>query len=145
VGYTITAASGRRFYLQEKTRHMAGVWLEKSTRVDFHPPSPTGWCKGESDRNGGAYMAKIVIVLAIIGIAYWYWTGPYQNSANTTAVDDPKQNAEIMGRCIAREKHMEAAAGLAGLADVGSTGKDAEKVCADENSLSKVDGEWHRR
>jgi len=92
-----------------------------------------------------ARLGTPVILLAIIGIAYWYWSGPYQNSADTPAVDDTKQNAEIMKRCITREKHMEASAGLAGLGDVGSTGEDAEKLCADENRLYKSDGKWYSR
>ena len=84
-------------------------------------------------------------MLLLIGIAYWYWPGPYQNSANTPAADDTKQNAGIMQRCIAREKHMEAAGELAGIGYVGSTGEDAEELCADENSLFKRDGKWYRR
>jgi len=90
-------------------------------------------------------MTRLVIVLTLIGIAYWYWTGPYQNSSLTPPVDDTMQNAEIMKRCITREKHMEAAAGLAGLGGVGSTGEDAERLCADEHNLFKSDGEWHSR
>jgi hypothetical protein len=90
-------------------------------------------------------MGKIIIVLAIIGISYWYWTGPFQHSAQTSSVDDPKKNAEIMKQCITREKHMEAAGGLAGLGGVGSTGEDAEKTCADQYGLVEIDGEWHLR
>jgi hypothetical protein len=86
-----------------------------------------------------------VILLAVIGVAYWYWSGPYQNSASVPAAEDSKQNAETMERCVAREKHMEAAGGLAGLGDVASTGEDAEKVCADEYSLYKGDGKWYHR
>jgi len=40
---------------------------------------------------------------------------------------------------------MEAASGLAGLGDVGSTGEDAEKLCADEYNLYKSDGAWFHR
>jgi len=92
-----------------------------------------------------ARLGTPVILLTIIGIAYWYWSGPYQNFPITPATDDPKENAETMQRCIAREKHKEAAGGLAGLGDVGSTGEDAEKLCADEYSLYKSNGEWYHR
>ena len=88
-------------------------------------------------------MARLVIVLALIGIAYWYWSGPYQNSANMPAVDDTKLNAEIMKHCIARENDSEEADGYSG--NVGSIGKDAEEVCADENSLININGTWYRR
>lgn len=88
-------------------------------------------------------MARIVtpvILLASIGIAYWYWSGPYQNSANTPAVDDTKKNAEVMRLCIARENYGEAVSGYS-----GNLGEDAEELCADENDLFKMDGTWYRR
>jgi len=88
-------------------------------------------------------MAKLVIVLAFIGIAYWYWSGPYQNSLNAPPVDDTRQNARIMEQCIARVNYAEAVSGSSG--NVGSTGNDAEEVCADENRLFKMEGNWYRR
>ena len=90
-----------------------------------------------------ANMAKLgtpLILLAIIGIAYWYWTGPYQNSANAPSVDDPKKNAEAMELCIEHEDRVE---GLSGHA--GSTGEDPEEACANNIGLYKMYGEWHRR
>jgi hypothetical protein len=83
-------------------------------------------------------MARLVIVLALIGIAYWYWSGPYQNSAHTPSVDDTKQNAKIMARCIADENFAEADGAR-------NPGENAEEVCAYENSLFKMDGKWYHR
>jgi hypothetical protein len=83
-------------------------------------------------------MARLVILLTIIGIAYWYWTGPYQHSAKMSPVDDPRKNAQIMTQCIAQE-NFAIADGARGL------GEDAEEVCADENGLMKMYGEWHTR
>jgi hypothetical protein len=83
-------------------------------------------------------MAKLILLLAFIGIAYWYWTSPYLHSAKTPSVDDPKKNAQIMAQCIAGEKFAEADS-------YRSPGADAEDVCADENGLMKIYGEWHRR
>ena len=88
-------------------------------------------------------MARLVILLALIGVAYWYWSGPYQNSANTPPVDDTKRNAETMARCIAQESYAEELRGYSG--NVGSTGEDVEEICADENNLFKMDGKWYRR
>jgi len=34
---------------------------------------------------------------------------------------------------------------LAGIGYVGSTGEDAEKMCADENGLFKNDGKWYSK
>ena len=83
-------------------------------------------------------MAKLVIVLAFIGIAYWYWTGPYQHSAKTPPADDPKENAKIMAQCIAQENFA--------IADgARDPGENAEEGCADENGLMKIYGEWYHR
>jgi len=79
-----------------------------------------------------------LIILASIGIAYWYWSGPYQNSANTPPVDDTKKNAEIMGQCIAGEKFAEADG-------YRSPGVNAEEICADENGLYRFGGKWYHR
>jgi hypothetical protein len=85
-----------------------------------------------------ARLGKPIILLAFIGIAYWYWSGPYQHSAKTPPADDPKNNAEIMEQCIAQENFA--------IADgLRSPGENAEEVCADENGLFKIYGEWHRR
>jgi hypothetical protein len=85
-----------------------------------------------------ARLVTPVILLASIGIAYWYWSGPYQNSVNTPAADDPKQNARIMARCISEENFA--------VADgVRNPGENPEEVCAEENSLYKFDGNWYRR
>jgi hypothetical protein len=65
-------------------------------------------------------VAKLVILLALLGLAYWYWSG-------------------------SREQRMHSAGGLRGLAYVGSSGEDAERVCADKHGLVKRDGQWHKR
>jgi len=88
-------------------------------------------------------MAKLVIILAIIGVAYWYWSGPYQQSRQTSVADQLKENAAIMQRCVAQEGRMQSAGGLAGVGDVGSSGEDAERLCATKNHLVKRDGNWY--
>jgi hypothetical protein len=105
------------------------------TVVWYHPGGESG---DDRDPHMARLVTRLVMVLAFIGIAYWYWTGPYENSVKTPAADDPKQNAEIIQRCIANENFAEAD-GYRG------TGEDAEKVCADENNLSKIYGKWYHR
>jgi hypothetical protein len=85
-----------------------------------------------------ARLVTPVTLLALIGIAYWYWSGPYQNSANTPPVNDTKKNAEIMAQCIAQENFA--------VADgARDPGEDAEEVCAEENGLMKMYGKWYSR
>jgi hypothetical protein len=102
-----------------------------------------GGIKGNQIVIGVRGMARPVILLAFIGLAYWYWSGPFQHSENTPAVDDPKQNAEVMKNCIARENYGEAIGGYSD--NASSSGEDAEELCADENSFFKIDGKWYRR
>ena len=90
-------------------------------------------------------MAKLVMILALIGFAYWYWSGPYQKSTPTLEADRLKDNAVTMQRCINQEQRMQSTGGLAGLADVGGTGVDAESLCAEKNNLYKQDGNWYNR
>ena len=90
-------------------------------------------------------MARLAILLAIIGVAYWYWSGPYQKPTQVLEADRLKDNAVIMQRCGNQEQRMQSTGGLAGLADVGSSGVDAETVCAERNNLYRRDGNWYRR
>ena len=90
-------------------------------------------------------MMKLVFFLVILGIGYWYWSGPYQESTQTLEADQLKENAVIMQRCINREQRGQAAGGLAGLGDVGSSGEEAERLCAQKNNLYRRDGQWHKR
>jgi hypothetical protein len=90
-------------------------------------------------------MAKLVLILAIVGLAYWYWSGPYQESTEVSEADRVKENAVIMQRCINEEQRMQSTGGLAGVAEVGSTGADAERVCAEKNNLYEQDGNWYVR
>ena len=88
-------------------------------------------------------MTKLVILLAIIGFAYWYWSGPYQKSTETLEADRLEDNAMIMQLCIKEEERMQAAGGVAGVGDVGSAGADAERLCAQKNKLYLQDGKWY--
>jgi len=90
-------------------------------------------------------MAKFVVLLALVGAGYWYWSGPYQETRQVAPSDQHRKHADIMQRCIAQEGRMQSAGGLGGLADVGSSGEDAERVCAAKNNLVKRDGQWYAR
>jgi hypothetical protein len=90
-------------------------------------------------------MAKLVFLLAIIGLAYWYWSGPYQRSAESSAGDQLQENAAILQRCVKQEMSMQSAGNVAGLGDVGSNREDAERLCADKHGLEKRDDGWYSK
>jgi hypothetical protein len=87
-------------------------------------------------------MARLVILLAVIGLAYWYWAGSARQSEAGDA-DRLRENAATMQQCIHQEQRMQSAGGLAGLADVGNSGEDAERLCARKNRLVERDGGWY--
>jgi len=132
------------------------AWLKRPesahSRRDTQLTAAIRTCRGSiSDYTSfGIYdrsplMAKLVIILTIIGLAYWYWSGPYQKSTQTLEADRLKDNAAIIQRCVNQEQRMQSTGGLAGLADVGSTGVDAERLCAEKNNLYERDGNWYSR
>jgi len=90
-------------------------------------------------------VAKIVIMLALVGLAYWYWSGSREQPIEALEAARSQENAAIMQQCINQEQRMQSTGGLGGLADVGSSGADAESVCADKHGLVKRDGRWHKR
>ena len=89
-------------------------------------------------------MTRVLVILAAIGFAYWYWTGHQRGSTEPSDIDQLQENAATMQRCINQEQRMQSVGGLAGVADVGSSGVDAERLCAEKNGLYKRDGGWHR-
>ena len=88
-------------------------------------------------------MGKLVIVAILLGVAYWYWSGSHEPSTGDPEADRLQENAEIMQRCMNHERRMQSAGGMAGVADVGSSGEDAETLCANEYHLEKRDGQWY--
>jgi hypothetical protein len=90
-------------------------------------------------------MGRLIIFLAIAGIAYWYWSGQGDKSPESREDARLQANAALMHTCIRHEQRMDSAGALGGVADVGSSGQDAEKLCAQKNNLYLQDGEWHSR
>jgi hypothetical protein len=88
-------------------------------------------------------MRKLVIFLAVIGFAYWYWSGHYEKTTDELEIDRLGDNAAIMQRCMNQEQRMQSAGALGGVGDVGSSGVDAERLCASKNHLEKRDGQWY--
>jgi Tfp pilus assembly protein PilE len=88
-------------------------------------------------------MLRLVVVLILAGVGYWYWSGPYQSSKPTKSEKRLQENALTMQRCIDQERRMQTAGGVAGVADAGSSGADAERLCAGKHRLRLQDGQWH--
>jgi hypothetical protein len=90
-------------------------------------------------------MAKVLLVLAVLGLGYWYWTGSRPQPAEAVEAARLAENAAIIQQCVNQEQRMQSAGGLGGLGDVGASGADAERLCAEKNGLVKRDGQWYKR
>jgi hypothetical protein len=86
-------------------------------------------------------MGKLIVLVVIVGAAYWYWSGPYQLGRVSPLERALQDNARDMERCVRRESSMNAAAGMAGGA---VSGADNEALCAEKLGLYRSDGQWHR-
>ena len=81
---------------------------------------------------------RIILLAAVIGAAYWYWSGPYQDKINPSYEAVLKTNAEDMALC------MRGAAYKLGATGGGSDSTLAEQECAKQYNLYKYEGRWHR-
>lgn len=90
-------------------------------------------------------MTRLLMFAVLIGIAYWYWSGHRPDSTEALEADRLQENAATMQQCINQERRMQSSGGLAGLADVGSSGADAVSLCAEKHGLYERDGQWYSR
>jgi hypothetical protein len=89
-------------------------------------------------------MLRLVIVLAILALGYWYWSGHRDAQEQSSAIDQPSENAIVMKECLQYLDRESATEGLVGFADGGNSA-EAERLCAAKNHLAKGnDGLWHR-
>ena len=85
-------------------------------------------------------LGKLIMIILIVGGAYWYWDGPYQESRAPRGQEQLQNNARAMKECIRQEESMASVGGLGGASiDIG----DAEKLCAEQLQLRTEDGQWH--
>ncbi len=91
-------------------------------------------------------MGKLLFMLTLIGGAYWYWNGPYQQQPQgVSAADQLAQNGALMRRCVGEKTRMSTTGALAGMGGVAMSREDAERECAQHYGLQQRDGEWHDR
>ena len=83
-------------------------------------------------------LERFILLAAIIGAAYWYWSGPYQERVNPSYEAMLKKNSEDMAEC------MRGAAYKLGATGVGAGPDSAEQACAKKYNLYQYEGRWHR-
>jgi hypothetical protein len=78
---------------------------------------------------------RIVTVVILLGAAYWYWSGPYQERVNPTYGQKLAKNARDMEECKERKSY---AAGR-----MVSAAGNVEEICARQLNLYFENGNWH--
>jgi hypothetical protein len=80
---------------------------------------------------------RILLLAAIIGACYWYWSGPYQARTNPSYEALLKKNSEDMDLCTRGAAYQLGATGS------GSGAEIAEQNCAEKYNLYEYEGRWH--
>lgn len=80
---------------------------------------------------------RIILIITVIGAAYWYWSGPYREKSNPSYEATLKQNGEGMAQCI------RAAAYNRGATGTGPGASAAREQCAKQYNLYESEGHWH--
>ena len=78
---------------------------------------------------------RLIVLVAVVAVGYWYWSGPYQARVHPSYDQKLRSNAEAMRECIYRKKY----AASRTLKDAG----DPEETCSRQLNLYHSDGEWH--
>ena len=84
---------------------------------------------------------NLVILLAIAGAGYWYWSNRGPDDRQTAELKQLDENNQRMQHCVTREESMNAAAGMGG---VGSIATNAKELCAEKLGLYFAEGQWRR-
>jgi hypothetical protein len=81
-------------------------------------------------------LGKIIAYLGFAFLAYWIWTGPYQDWQTDSYSERLKENAKTMTRCLGAEDYLAGATGSSGTSD-------PEAACAQKYNLYKHREQWH--
>lgn len=82
-------------------------------------------------------LERLILLAVVIGAAYWYWSGPYQDRLNPSLENILEQNDAHMAEC------KRAAAYKLGATGSGTGPEVAEQQCAEKHNLYLHDGRWH--
>ncbi|HDY82015.1 MAG: hypothetical protein DRQ65_07135 [Gammaproteobacteria bacterium] len=80
---------------------------------------------------------RIILLAALIGASYWYWSGPYQAKINPDYEALLKKNSEDMALCMRGAAYQQGATGSGAGAEI------AEENCAEKYNLYEYGGRWH--
>jgi hypothetical protein len=80
-------------------------------------------------------LQRILTVALLLGVGYWYWSGPYQQRVNPGYEQKLRANAENMRQCIRGANYR--------LGATGTGEGNPEERCAAKFNVYQQDGQWH--
>jgi hypothetical protein len=80
-------------------------------------------------------LERILTVVIVAGVGYWYWSGPYQEKKNPTYGQRLKQYNQAMADCVENRTYA-ASRGAVSAAY-------AQAKCAEELNFYFEDGQWY--
>ena len=83
-------------------------------------------------------LLRIITITVVLGAAYWYWSGPYQEKINPSYQTVVEQNDTDMREC------QRGAAYKLGATGKGAAPELAQQQCAKRYNVYEKDGHWHR-
>ena len=78
---------------------------------------------------------RLITIAIIAAVAYWYWSGPYQERVHPNLEQKLRKNAEDMRLCIRGGNYQVGA--------TGSAGGNIERQCAEKFNLYQYEGQWY--
>ncbi|MEM8563044.1 MAG: hypothetical protein AAGF57_12450 [Pseudomonadota bacterium] len=82
-------------------------------------------------------MSRVISLVLLAAVAYWYWSGPFQARHNPNNEQALEHDIQQMRQCV-RGQYFK----------VGATGQgdaDPEALCAARFNLYFYEGEWRRK
>lgn len=79
---------------------------------------------------------RLLTIAMLVAVAYWYWSGPYQQQRNPDAAQLLEADLEKMRQCVRGKNYALGATG------VGQG--NPEEICAEKFNLHYHEGEWRR-
>ena len=82
-------------------------------------------------------LLRLIVLVFIAMLAYWFWSGPYQDLTTESYEARLLKNTKIMRRCLSSKEYYAGATG-------GSTDTAAEQEaqCAEKHGLYQHRGRW---
>lgn len=80
-------------------------------------------------------LGRLITLALLVGLGYWYWSGPYQTRVNPSYEQRLQEHAEKMRVCIRSENYR--------LGATGSGTGTPEDICARQYNLYRENGNWY--